>query len=172
MKKIKRKQDEDRESIIRQFFENYLSDMYKVAKTRLYNDEDIYDAIQETGYKLCKNIYKIKEIEKIKTWTIKVLINECNRIYRVKKKEIELQEKMYKKRLEMINTNCTNMIDLEYIIDSLSKEDKNIITLYYANHFTTKEIAKILRKNESTIRSKLKRAKDHIKNNYNKEEDE
>lgn len=66
--------------------ENYMSDMYRVAKSRLLSEEDIYDAIQEASYKLYINIDKIHDKNKIKIWLIKVLINECNKIYRNKKK--------------------------------------------------------------------------------------
>ena len=44
--------------------EKYIPNMYKVAKTRLYNEEDIYDAIQETAYKLYINIEKINDANK------------------------------------------------------------------------------------------------------------
>ena len=41
---------------------------------------------------------------------------------------------------------------------------------YYASNLTTKEIAKILKKNENTIRSKIKRAKDFIRANLKESE--
>ena len=42
---------------------------------------------------------------------------------------------------------------------------KLIIILYYNENYTTKEISKILSMKENTVKSKLFRAKDKIKNN-------
>lgn len=143
--------------------EKYMTDMYKVAKSRLSNEEDIYDAIQETSYKLYINIDKINDTSKIKIWLIKVLINECNKIYRNKKREIKLQEQVAKELLDMIYLTNEHRGDLEIILRELKKEDRTILSLYYGDNYTTKEISRILNKNESTIRSKIKRAKEQIK---------
>lgn len=158
------------EDYIGQIFQKYIPDMYKIAKSRLYNEDDIYDAIQETGYKLHINFEKIKDFQKIKIWLIKVLINECNRIYREKKRELKIQEKIAKEKFEAIDFTNQNDLDFEILINALKKEDRTILTLYYGNNLTTKDISKILNKNENTIRTRLKRAKEFIKCNLEKEE--
>lgn len=152
-----------KEEKINQLFQNYIVDMYKVAKSRLDNEDDIYDAIQETGYRLYINFEKINNMDRIKIWIIKVLINECNKVYRLRKKEIKLQEKILKEKQEERDFTNDNDIDFGILLKELKKEDRTILTLYYGSDFTTKEIASILNKNESTIRSKIKRAKDHIR---------
>lgn len=143
--------------------EKYITDMYKVSKTRLSNEEDIYDAIQETAYKLYINIEKINDANKIKIWLIKVLINECNKIYRNKKREIKLQEKVTKELLDMIELTNEHKVDFEILLKELKSEDRTILALYYGDNYTTKEISSILNKNENTIRSRIKRAKEQIK---------
>ena len=45
------------------------ADLYKIAKTRIKNDEDIYDAIQETMIIAFKSIKKLKKIESFKLLT-------------------------------------------------------------------------------------------------------
>lgn len=158
------------ENYIGQIFQKYIPDMYKIAKSRLYNEDDIYDAIQETGYKLYINSKKIKDFEKIKIWLVKVLINECNRIYRNKKKELKVQEKIAKVKFETIDFTDQNNLDFEILINGLKREDRTILTLYYGNNLTTKDISKILNKNENTIRTRIKRAKEFIKCNLDKED--
>ena len=59
-------------------------DLYKIAKTRLANETDIEDAIQETMIETYKSIKKLNDPNKFKKWVIKILINKCNRIYRRK----------------------------------------------------------------------------------------
>ena len=61
-------------------------DLYKIAKTRIANETDIEDAIQETMIETYKSIKRLKDPNKFKKWVIKILINKCNRIYRRKYK--------------------------------------------------------------------------------------
>ena len=76
-------------------------ELYLIAKAKLKNDDDIGDAIQETIYKSYKNIKKIRDNSIFKTWVIKILLNECNNIYKKKSKysisyEDKEMEKYYK----------------------------------------------------------------------------
>ena len=153
-----------------QIYDKYIPDLYRIAKSRLLIEDDIYDAIQETGYKLYINANKIKDKNKIKIWLIKVLINECNKIYKNKKKEQKLQEKMIVNQSKEMKLDRDDNLDFEILINKLKLEDRTILALYYASNLTTKEIAKILKKNENTIRSKIKRAKDFIRANLKESE--
>ena len=62
--------------------------------------------------------------------------------------------------------NYFENISFDILIRNLKKEEKLILTLYYYSEYSTKEIAKILKINESTIRSKIARAKDKLINQY------
>ena len=58
-------------------------ELYLIAKTKLKSDDDIGDAIQEAIYKSYKNLRKLRDNSLFKTWIIKILINECNNIYKL-----------------------------------------------------------------------------------------
>ena len=135
------------------------NEMYLIAKSKLDNEEDIADAIQETILSCYKNLRKLKNDRFFKTWLIKILINECNKIYR-KKKENDISNYI------KYDDNYFENISFDILIRNLKKEEKLILTLYYYSEYSTKEIAKILKINESTIRSKIARAKDKLKNQY------
>lgn len=62
-------------------------------------------------------------------------------------------------------------IDFQFLIKNLKNDEKTILTLYYCEKYTTKEISVILRKNESTIRSKISRAINKLKKEYLYKED-
>lgn len=64
----------------------YGSDLYKVAKAILRNDEDVSDAMQETALTCWEKIHTLKKDHLFKTWLIRILINHCNAIYRQRKK--------------------------------------------------------------------------------------
>ena len=67
------------------------NELYKIAKTRITNESDIDDVIQETMLETFRSIKKLRDPKKLKMWIIKILINKCNKVYRKKyKKEISI----------------------------------------------------------------------------------
>lgn len=136
-------------------------DLYKIAKTRLNNEEDILDAIQETMISAYKSVHKIRNEEFFKTWIIKILINKCNDIYKNKKAiVISLNESVAGNNISDDNLN------FEFIMKQLNYDERIAMTLYYLERYTTKEISKILKTNENTIKTRISRAKEKIKMQY------
>lgn len=147
------------------------NDLYRVGKTRLNDDNDINDAIQETMINAYKNIKKLKENSYFKSWIIKILINECNKIYKYKYKNKNIYERLSNESIETNNVDCNiqtvnSNIDFELLINNLDYEEKIIITLFYNSNYSSKEISDILNMNINTVKSKLLRAKQKIKNTY------
>ena len=144
-------------------------DLYRIAKIRLKDDNDISDAIQETMIRAYKNINKPKDNSKFKNWIIGILINECKRIYNKKSHKKKLLEKIIiKENVESSDfsiQNTNSKIDFELLIQDLDYSEKVIITLYYNNKYSCNEIAEILNMNVNTVKSKLTRAKEKIKKN-------
>ncbi len=149
---------------------NIKNDLYKIAKTRLSNDSDINDAIQETIIKAYNHLKKLKDDCKFKSYIIKILINECNNIYKKKNKKDKLINKMESEELlkytkDSIQTS-NSKIDFEILIECLEYEEKIIITLFYNNRYTCSEIAEILNININTVKSKITRTKQKIRKYY------
>lgn len=144
----------------------YEKDLYKIAKARLDNDDDVYDAVQETLIRAFKSIKKLKEVQYFKTWLIKILINKSNDIYnsKNKKKIIPFEHLESIKNFNSYNLdNIENLLDFKFICNNLKYEDKIIIILYYMENLSDKEIAELLNMNENTVKSKRRRAKNNIK---------
>lgn len=138
------------------------SELYKIAKTRLYNEDDINEAVQETMIEAYKGIKKLKHNQYFKTWIIKILINKCNKQYRKNKKEnISYEQNNFENQIK--ENEIQTDIDFYIIISKLEYVERIIVTLYYLERYTTKEIAKILNKNENTIKTKLSRAKKKLR---------
>lgn len=98
-------------------------------------------------------------------WTIKILINKCNKIYRKKHiQDISIDEYNMEK---FLITNSYKEIedDLNFynLIKDLKYEERIVIILYYMEKYTTKEISKILHMKENTVKSHLFRARKSIK---------
>lgn len=147
-------------------------EMYRISKIRLKNEEDIYDAIQETVIIAFKSIKKLKHIEYFKTWIIRILINQCNHIYRKTKQRniIQYEEIENTPKVNMQTDKVDTKLDFNFLCNKLKKEDRTIIILYYMERYTDKEIGQILKLNENTVRTKRTRAKQKIKKILESEE--
>ena len=60
-------------------------EMYRIAKTILYNDDDCADAISETIVRAFSKIVSLKKDTFAKTWLIRILINECFNVHRMQR---------------------------------------------------------------------------------------
>lgn len=141
-------------------------EMYLIAKTKLKNEEDIADILQETIYYCYKNLKKLKNNKLFKTWLIRILINECNKFYKQKNKNnMSFEEKEIENYIG-IEDNSLNNIGFDILIRNLKEDEKIIMTLYYYSQYSTREISKILKIKEGTVRSKLSRAKNKLKYQY------
>lgn len=137
--------------------------LYRVAKTKLSCDDDINEAVQETMIQTFKSIKKIRQPEFFKTWVIKILINNCKKVYKKNKKieEVSYNDEVLNDMYYKIDDY--NDIDFFYIIKNLDYNERITLTLYYAEKFTTKEISKILNQPESTIKNRISRARKKLK---------
>lgn len=161
---IKDKKVKNEEELL-EYLQIMKGDLYRIAKARLIRDEDTYDAIQETIIIAYEHIKKGKHIENLKTWIVRVLINECNHVYKREKKQIILFQKKINHNEEEYYSmeSIENKVSFDKILSLLKYEDRLIISLYYGSQFTTKEISQILRMNENTIKTRISRAKSKIK---------
>jgi RNA polymerase sigma-70 factor (ECF subfamily) len=139
-------------------------ELYLIAKTRLNSEDDIADCMQDTILNAYQNIHKLHQVKYFKTWIIRILINECNKINKKNKDSISLESEV------IDNITSSNFYDsgiqFDSIISSLNKDEQLILTLYYVSGYTVKEISKIIKMNENTIKTKMKRAKEKLKNKY------
>ncbi len=148
----------------------YQKDLYKIAKCRLRLEEDVCDAVQDTLISAYISISKLKNEKYFKTWLIKILINNCNDIYKKKNNNIIYFENIVFDTDECINEKNSN-IDFYNLIDDLDIEERTILVLLYSETYKAKEIAKMLNLNYSTVRSKIKRAKAKLEKKLKEKED-
>ena len=154
----------------------YERKLYIIARSRLSNNEDIKDAIQETIMFAYINLKKLKDATKFNSWITSILLNICKKIYNQKEeKELELSYD----ELEENNIHLKGDSDIKSleenqsffdIIDFLKPEDRTIISMYYLDGYKTREISIILKLNESTLRSRISSIKEKIRQRYEKED--
>ncbi len=140
-------------------------ELYKIARMRLSNEEDIDDVIQET---MLSTLYGIKHLnypQYFKTWIIKILINKCNALYKKKKKLDYYYDTNFINNsiVDFKENNIECNIDFYILIKDLDYLERYILILYYEMGYSSKDISKILNINENTLKTKISRSKMKIK---------
>lgn len=144
----------DKEAFVYLINEHRLS-LYRIAKGILKDDYKVEDAISNTIIKAFENIKKLKKAEYFKTWLIRILINECNLTLKKEKRILYLEDSVKEEAYIDLYEN----IDLINAIETLDNDLKLVTILYYFEDIDQKEIAKIISVKESTVRTKLFRAR-------------
>lgn len=146
------------------------SSLYKIARVRLNNDADIEDAVQETIIEAYRNIKSLKSVNAFKSWITKILINKCNKIYQQNKKNnisydnLELDDFLVDD--STIDSKVDNDSEFYYLLKGLTYDERLAIVLFYMEDYSVKDISRLMKLNENTVKTKLKRARDKIKAKY------
>lgn len=170
-KLIKLAKDGDTEAFSSWIYE-IRHELYKVARCRLSCESDIDDAIQETMIEAFKNIKKLKKIESAKKWIITILVNKCNSIYKKNKNSNVSFENQEIENYYMVYEEYKKLEELDFytMLKDLNYDERIVLVLFYLEDYSIKEIAKILKQNENTVKTRLKRGKEKIKKRYFKGE--
>ena len=141
-----------------ELMQSQMQNMYKTARSILYNDEDIADAISETILTCWEKMWQLKEESFFRTWMTRILINKCNDILR-KQKNLSLVEEI--PDIPSYDVKFANA-EWKEALDSLNEKYRLVLVLYYVEGFKTGEISRILSMPESTVRSRLARGRQQL----------
>lgn len=139
----------------------YKTSFYKIAFSILGNDNDVADAIQETILSCFQNITSLKNPEYFKTWATRILINKCNDIIR-QNKHISFFEQIP----EVPYNQDFGDSDFKHCLSQIDEKYRLIITLYYVNGFSVREISEMLSISQNTVKTRLSRARNKFKSIY------
>ena len=133
-----------------------MKSMYRVAFSILKTEEEISDAISNTTVIVFEKIHTLKNAEFFKTWLIRILINECNKIHRQNKKIIYLENY---NQTDLVYNDKYDDFGVRQAVKKLDEDLQTIVILYYFEDFSVKEISEIQKLPEGTIKSRLSRAR-------------
>lgn len=151
------------------------NDLYRIAKVKLSNEDDINDILQDTILDIYSSLDKLQNNSFFKTWCIRILINNCNdklkekyKIKNIMNYDTTIDNNNYISDEDVFNTVYTSF-DYTSLVEVLSENERLVFTLYYEDELKIKEISQILDVKENTIKSIIRRGKQKIKQKYGKE---
>lgn len=152
---------------------------YNIAFRYLHNQEDALDALQESFIKIYRNLSKFNHESSFDTWVYRIVVNTCNDMLK-KSKNRPQTEGMHKDNdgeYVMEIPDYTNLPEnrllekesashLMHCLEQLAVEQKEIILLRDIQGFSYEEISKILQCSIGTVKSRISRARQKLREIY------
>jgi len=127
--------------------------MYRVAFGYLRDETKALDAVDEAVYLGYVHRKDLKEPKYLKTWVTRILINECFKVLRKGKRELNM---------EVLPENSSGLeedsIGLKLAVNNLPEELRKIIVLRYYGGYKISETAEILEIPEGTVSTRSRKA--------------
>ena len=137
-----------------ELYRTVYKDLYRLAYYYVGNAADAEDLVQEAVLAAYENFGKLREEEAFRVWIFRILTNCCRKHFRKNwrtEAEVESPEGFYEPELSAGT-------QVRELLGSLSKEERLIVVLTVFGGYKSQEIARMLKKNHSTVRSKYRRA--------------
>lgn len=139
--------------------------MYRLAYGIMRNQAEAEDIVGEAIAKAYEHLGSLKDSKKFKPWIMKIVANEAKRQF-AKRKRIDLIEDVdtydFHNNYDDYNSH-DNHTELWDVVSSLDEKHRFVIILYYYEEFNVREIAQILHISEGTVKSRLSRARNKLK---------
>lgn len=132
----------------------------RICFMHMKKEADVDDVFQNVFFKYATSSTEFTSSEYEKAWFIRVSMNECKSILRRWfHKNVDLYADLSIYGME----EAPKQPDLLSTVWKLKEQYRNVIYLHYYEGYKIKEIAEMLQKNENTIHTWMKRAKEQLK---------
>lgn len=132
--------------------------LYRVSKSICFYESDCEDAVQQAILKAYEKLDSLREEKYFRTWITRILINECYRVNKQKRREVTFAEYAL--------TNEATEDDYSFVfteIMKLSPKIRIVVQLYYVEDYSVGEIASILHIPSGTVKSRLSVGRSKLK---------
>lgn len=151
---MRQKIEEEAERMLIDNYDKY----YRLAYSYVQNEQDALDIVQESAYRVIKDLDQLKERDYLPTWIYRIVIHNAIDSLRKKKREtVSLLE------VELIHEDQYQEEDPLSLLISLEDKDRALVILKYLEDRKLEEISEIMEMNISTVKSRLYRALKKLK---------
>ncbi|KPH73594.1 sigma-70 family RNA polymerase sigma factor [Oceanobacillus caeni] len=161
---------DEKEQIIDQLMDEYSDDILHLVYTYVKNQATAEDLTQEIFIKCYEKLHQFNEQATIKTWLYRIASNHCKDYLRswyyrkimlsnkildyIPSKSKQVEEEVITNSEENRLTNAVMNLPLKY---------REVVFLHYYEEMSLREISKITTVNINTIKTRLNRAKELLK---------
>ena len=137
----------------------YMDMIFRVAYSRLGNPDDANDITQDVLVRLYKTEKEFESDSHMKNWLIRVTLNQCNTVFRSPWRRHENIDDY----AQTLGFEKDEERDLFVTVMKLDRKYRLPVLLYYYEGYSTSEIASILNIPANTVSTRLRRAKERLK---------
>lgn len=133
----------------------------RLAYTYFKNIADAEDVVQDVFLKIVEKMPEFNDETHEKAWIVRTTVNLCkNKLKLFWNRNVDSIDDI--KEMSSFDKYNEGSEVLEAVM-GLPEKYRMVIHLYYYEEYTTPEIAQLLNKNETTVRSLLHRAREKLK---------
>ena len=153
----------------------FQEDIYRLAYYRTFSQMDAEDLTQDVFEQAYRKINSLNEPQRFRAWLYSIAVNRCNDFLR-KRKYMALLRMHSTEEQDFMNTDndtgngYNERIDkkrfwqqVKSMLNKLSAMEREVFTLRFMDHRNINEIAAILGRNESTVKTYLYRALNKVR---------
>ncbi|HEF1906246.1 TPA: sigma-70 family RNA polymerase sigma factor [Bacillus cereus] len=161
---------EDKEDLIDEIMNKYGQEVLQLVYSYVNNKEIAEDLTQDIFVKCYKSLHTYKGNSNLKTWLWRIAINHCKDYLKswYNKKVIVTEDdftymEIQKESVEQTVIQNAEDRELASAVMSLPIKYREVIYLFYYEELSIKEIATVIDVKENTIKTRLKKAKELLK---------
>ncbi|WP_053362325.1 sigma-70 family RNA polymerase sigma factor [Bacillus sp. FJAT-27251] len=161
---------EDREAVVDRIMDLYGQDILHLVYSYVKDQTTAEDLTQEIFIKCYKNLHQYNRKAKLKTWLWRIAVNHCK----------DYLKSWHSRNMmvadEQARTEASHREDVENLVIQMEEDEKlaaavmglpeiyrEVIYLYFFEELAIKEIAYAASLNQNTVKTRLKRAKELLK---------
>lgn len=156
---------------VEKLYQMYCDAVYRIGVVYMGNEQEAYDIVQDVFLKLLCHPRQFQDEQHEKAWILRTAINQCKDQLKShwRKKRVSWSE--YQEGAACFAENSDSSMgprweERQVIMDAvlqLPEHYKEVILLHYYEGYKTEEIARVMHRNPSTVRSRLQKARECLK---------
>ncbi len=143
--------------------EKFGNDILRLAYSYMKSREDAEDVVQDVLIRFMQSEKQFNGDEHVKAWLLRVAANLCKDRLKLawRQREVAIPEGYDVPEENEVSAERNDILE---IVMSLPEKYRSVIHLYYYEEYSIKEIAAVLEKKETTVKTLLKRGREKLAN--------
>ena len=150
----------DKDDFTRLVLQNQTA-MFRTARAIVSTDEDAEDAVQSAICTAFTKLDALRDPAKFKSWILRIVVNNCYDLCRKYRPITDLSE--VQDFLPADDPDPTERLSLWEAVLSLNPEMRSVVTLFYYDGFSIREISRILGISDVAVKTRLSRSRKQLR---------